>query len=243
MAIFNTIGDLISLAITYAGVIGEGQTASATDANNGLVMCNMILSEWQINRWLNYSLITVSNLSIGTSSYSVGPSSTTFPITGQRPDKLDAVYVSNVNASPQTDTFCYPYMSRESYDRIIDKNKTGLTYSFYYDPAISTNGTLYLYPVPNSNYSIKINCKSNLGQFTSLVSPINLPAPYETALFANLSAKLRPLYGLAPNTQLDATAAATLQTLVSSIAQLPTNVSPSNSNRAGIFSAIGGGST
>lgn len=234
----NTPGDLIKFSLKYAGVIGVGQTASAEDTNDALVILNFILSEWQINRWLSYDLVEISNVATGSTSYQVGPG-LTFNTPGQRPDKLDAVFVTNANATTSTtDTFCYPFMSREGYDRIPDKTTSGLPFSYFYDPAIGTHGNLYLYPVPDNNYVIKLNCKANLGQFTTLTQSIGLPQPYVVALMAVLSSRLRPLYGLPVDQQLEMAAAAAIQTLISSIAQVPQAVQPAPVTRSGIYSAM-----
>jgi len=48
----KTAGDLIAFALRAGGIVGVGQTPAAEDSNDGLTMLNMLLSEWQVNRWL-----------------------------------------------------------------------------------------------------------------------------------------------------------------------------------------------
>ena len=53
---------------------GQGQTPSACDEADGLLLLNMLLTEWQLNRWLVWDLVVRSAVisSLGTSNYTVG---------------------------------------------------------------------------------------------------------------------------------------------------------------------------
>ena len=54
---FQTAGDLVAFALRAAGVLGVGTTAAPEDANDGLTMLNLLLSEWQLNRWFVMDLV------------------------------------------------------------------------------------------------------------------------------------------------------------------------------------------
>lgn len=230
--------DLISLALRTSGAIGVGQTPLSEDTTDAFDILNTILSEWQLNRWLASDLIEVSHVSTGAQSYTVGPTGT-FVVTGQRPDKIDSAYATPLQVPTIDDLFLWPFASREGYDRVAKKTATGIPVSYFYDAGLGTNGTIYFTPIPSSSYLLYINCKANLGQFTALNQTITLPKPYITALLWNLSAQLRPIYQLPDDPQITARAAASLQTLINSIAQVPTVTTPTPANRAGIFSTTG----
>ena len=68
----NTAQDLIDFALRVSSVNGQGQTASASDEADGLLLLNMLLTEWQLNRWLVFDLVVWSLISTGVSSYTVG---------------------------------------------------------------------------------------------------------------------------------------------------------------------------
>lgn len=229
--------DLINLSLKTAGVIGVGQTADAEDTNDAFNILNLILTEWQLNRWFVYDLLDVSHASTGAISYTVGPGGT-FNFSNQRPDKIDAVYAVDGSGNSW---YVYPFMSREGYDRVINKTATGVPESFFYDPGAT--GTVYFSPVPDNTYTLHVQAKASLGQFTSLTQSINLPQIYTTALFWNLAAQLRPLYQLPLDPKVEQRAVATLQALTNSIGQVPQAVQATPSNRAGIYSNNSGQAT
>ncbi len=234
----TTAGDIINLALRSSGVLGVGQTALPQDITDCLDVLNMILSEWQVNRWLVSNLVDLAVTSTGAASYTVGPSATFNTGTGsQRPDKIDAAFVRLVSSG--ADTVCYPFMSREGYDRVGSKLATGTAISYFYDPGITGTGSIYFAPVPvATDWSLHINYKSNMGQFAATTDTVTLPLPYTPAMVWTLAAELRPIFQMPPDEAVNARATRALQTLVNSIAQVPQNVQPMPSQRAGIYSSL-----
>lgn len=231
----STAGDVINSALRASGVLGVGQTALTTDVSDALDLMNMLLTEWQINRWLVYDLIDVSFTSTGATSYTVGPGGN-FVTSAPRPDKIDAAF-ARLTATGK-DIILYPFMSREGYDRIIEKSAAGTPAFFFYDPGLGTTGTIYLSPVPAATYSLRLSVKSSLGQLASTATVIALPQPYIVALLWNLAAALRPYFQMDEDPQVSARAQSTLMMMVNSIAQVPQVVQPRPSDRAGIYSSM-----
>lgn len=233
----TTANDIITMALFSAGAITQGQTAAAADVNRGLFLLNTLLAEWQLYRWIVYDLLDVSLQSTGAATYQVGPTGD-FVFSEQRPDKVDAVYV-DFNG---VDTFCYPFMSREGFDRITFKAKTtlGSPESYFYDASTSSgNGTLYIWPIPSASCVIHVNAKAPLGQIPNLVTTITLPLQYITALVWNLAKNLRPFYGLPPDPTIEARSGETMMALANSIAQVPLITKPMDTTgRGGIFSGM-----
>jgi hypothetical protein len=227
--------DIIKFAQLASGVIGTGQTPSAEDSNTALFLLNNILSEFQINRWAVESLTSTSYTSSGAASYTVGPSAL-FNIAGVRPDKIDAAFTRFSGL----DTYCYPLMSRESYDRIcVNKAQTGIPTYFWYDPTISTLGVIYFWPIPvTTTYTLLINSKTYLGQFATLQDTITLPKPYISCLMYELAAQLRPFYGFGEDPQITQKAELTKIALLNSIQVMPTATQPTPSNRGGSSSSF-----
>lgn len=233
----NTAGDLISLAFKASMILGVGQTPSAEDSNDALNVLNLLLSEWQLNRWVVYDLVETVLSSTAETSYSVGPSAD-FNTSSPRPDKIDAAFARLISTGEDYPLF--PFMSREGYDKVANKSLAGIPYSYFYDPGLSTTGTIYFYPVPADTYELHINSKASLGQLDALTSSLTLPAPYTNALLWNLAANLRPMYGLPADQTVALRAQATLSSLINSIAQVPQAVQPLATQRAGIFSTLTG---
>ena len=237
-----TAGDLIAFALRCASVNGVGQSPTAADASDGLIVLNSLLAEWQVNRWLIYDLIDMAATATGAASYQVGAGLTydfAWP-TGQRPDRIDAAFARLISSG--ADTPLYPFMAREGFNRVAAKATTGLPESFFYD-AGATVGTVYFYPVPTTLYSLHLQAKASLGQYSGLTSALALPQQYITALIWNLAAALRPLYGLPDDPSTSQRASMALQSIGGSGAQMAQGTGVQPSRRAGIFSHVvaGGG--
>jgi len=236
----STAQDLVDFALRISSVTGQGQTASAADEADGLILANMLLSEWQLNRWLVMQLQQISLVSTAAQSYSVGPTGNfVVSMGGQRPDRLDACF-ARVTATGN-DQVLYPFMSREGYDRIAAKGSVGVPESYFYAPSTAPagNGTLQIYPVPDTTYTLFINAKCDLGQFASLSASLSvLPAQYVTALLWNLAERMRPLYGMQPRADISAAAMSSLQAIMASKAETVQAQVPVNSGRPGVFSHL-----
>lgn len=83
--------DIINQAMLEAGVIGVGQTALAEDTNDAFTRLNWMMAQWARKRWLIWQLVTLSKISTGAQSYTVGPGGD-FDI-AQRPDKLESAFL------------------------------------------------------------------------------------------------------------------------------------------------------
>src|SRR5215472_18460854 len=67
-----TAQDLCDFALRIASVNGQGQTPSPSDEADTLLVVNMLLTEWQLNRWLVWNIVEASFQSTGAASYTVG---------------------------------------------------------------------------------------------------------------------------------------------------------------------------
>jgi hypothetical protein len=231
-----TVLDLIKLALRGAGVNGVGQNPQAEDLTDCLNLLNMMLSQWQVDRFLVYRTADVSCVSTGATSYTVG--------TGQqfntfRPDRIEAAFIRYLTAgNPQPDRMLAVLQSREDYDRIISKGLTGaaaVSDVVFYDPTYPV-GTLYPWPVPTSGlYEIHLTVKPSLSAFTVITDTINLPPEYLEAIYTNLAVRIRPAYQLPPDPQLNALARAALTRIMAANAQIASLTMPEALERRGRF--------
>jgi hypothetical protein len=191
----TTANDIIRTAMKLAGVLAVGQTPIAEDMNDCLNLLNSMLASWNQSRWLIWHLLDISYASTGAKTYTVGPSGN-FNVT--RPDRLQAAYVrQTVTASPNG-YFDFPLQimqTYEEYSEITLKSLTSWPTVAFYDPTL-TQGTLYVWPIPSSQFEIHIIVKDTLGSFPTLVTEFNLPPEYMEALYYNLAARIRVLYRL-----------------------------------------------
>lgn len=217
----TTPADIVALALVHAGVVGQGQTASAEDTNNAFSLLNMMVSQWNRKRWLIYHLIDVSVTATGAQSYTVGPGG---DFNTPRPDRIEAAFLRQLLPA-MTNQIDYPLVvlqSREDYNQIALKTMGTWPSIVWYDSAYPL-GVLYVWPVAaTQQFAIHLSLKQTIDQFTDLAEDIVLPPEYVPALFYNLAVRLRPAYGMGPDATLVALAKDALNVLRGANAQIPT---------------------
>lgn len=211
--------DLITMALKDAGVIGVGQTASAEDGQDAFDKLNMILSQWNHQRWLIYHLVNITKVSTGAQSYTVA---TGADFDTPRPDRIDyAILRQYPTAAQPVDTPLRILNAMEDYQRIVVKLTTGPAQAVFYDSAYPV-GRLYVWPVSQASiYAHIISVKDQLTEFTSLSQSINLPNVYKPAMIYTLACWLRPAYQLAADPQVVALAMSSLAVIRGANAQIP----------------------
>lgn len=214
----TTAGDLISLSLREAGVIGVGQTAAAQDANDALRLLNAMIAQWRRRRWIVYTLVESVLQANGSLYYTVGAGGD-FNIT--RPDMIESAFFrQNVSTVPNNvDYPLTPLRARENYNEIALKSLSSFPQVFFYESAWPL-GKLYVWPLPDNSYELHITTKQALQQFASLVEEIDLPPEYEEALHNNLAVRLKPMYGLPPDPTITQLAKLSLNTIKNANAQI-----------------------
>jgi len=217
----TTPADLIALALLDAGIVGQGQTASAEDTNNAFKRLNYMVSQWARKRWLVYHLIDVSFTSTGAQSYTVGPG---MNCDTTRPDRIEAAFLRQLLPA-MTNQIDYPLVvlqSREDYNQIALKTMGTWPSVVFYDSGWPT-GTLYVWPVPAaSQFAIHLSLKQPLNQFANLADDLNLPPEYEGAILHNLIVRLRSAYQMRPDPVQTGLAKDALNVLRGANTQIPT---------------------
>lgn len=217
----TTPNDVILLALTDAGVIGQGQTASGQDIADSFNRCNMMLAQWQRKRWLVYHLVDQAFTSTGAVSYTVGVGGN-FNVL--RPDRVEAAYFRQILTSSVPNQVDYPLElieAREDYSRIMLKTLQTFPQYLFYDAAFPL-GSVYPWPViPATIYELHILLKAELGQFTSLTQTINLPPEYFACILHNLTARLQIAYKIPIDPGVVALAKDALNTVRGANTQIP----------------------
>jgi hypothetical protein len=216
----QTFGDLITLALKNAGILGEGQTAQAEDMTDAAQMLNAMLGQWQRRRYLVYHLVEQSFSATGAQSYSVGPGGN-FDVSA-RPSGINYAFARQViNANPQQIDYPLTVLpSREDYALIQLKSLASFPQWVWFDAAYPL-GLLYVYPVISSQFEIHIGYPQVLQSVDSLTDTINLPPEYVEALLYNLAVTLTGAYQLSPNPIVVGKAKAALETMRTANAQVP----------------------
>jgi hypothetical protein len=215
----TTPQDLINLALKQANVLGVGQTASPDDTADAFKLLQMMLAQWQRRRYIVYHLVDYPLVATGATTYSVGTGGD-FNI--PRPSKIEAAFARLINnpAPVQPDIPLRILHAREDYNRITLKALKSIPDYVFYDSGFPM-GTLYVWPVPTSQYEIHITVMETLQQFVTPTDTINLPPEYEEAIMFNMVLRLYPIYGLPPNPIIVASAKTSLNILEAANVQIP----------------------
>lgn len=203
-----------------AGVIGIGQNMSGEDFNDAFDDLYQILSQWQRKRWLVWNLTTVSKVSTGAQSYTVGAGG---DYNIARPDRIESAFVRQLlTSSPnQVDNPLCILQSREDYNRITLKRLTSLPFCIFYDSGFPL-GRIYPWPIAQANiYEVHISIKTPLQLLTNLAETLLMPPEYMPGLIFLLAQRLRQAYQLPKDDQLDRMVKDALATIREANTQIP----------------------
>lgn len=183
----TTAREIIVKAMQKVGILFKTEQPSADEINDGLSSLNAMLSSWS-NDSLNCVARVIENFPLvgGTADYTIG--------TGQTFNTARPVFI--VESHVRVSTIDYPLtiIPDAVYQGDIPyKDQQGIPQFLNYNNGYPY-GTLRLYPVPSTDYTIYILSEKELSQFT-LNDTVSLPPGWEMALIYNLALILAPEYG------------------------------------------------
>ena len=188
-----TAQTVIDRALRLIGAIASGESPTSAESADGLVALNAMISSWQTEKLNVYAFVdTPFTLVNADSSYTVGPGGN-FALT-PRPSKIEQVYV-------RANSIDYPVelIDYEKWNSIPDKTSSSdIPIYAYYEPTLAT-GTLQLWPVPNTAYSLHIVTWTTLAELAAVGTTITLPQGYERALAYNLAIEVASEYEKQPS--------------------------------------------
>ena len=179
---------IIDRALRLISAIASGESPTTAESADGLTALNAMISSWQTEKLNVYAFVdTAFTLVNADSSYTVGPAGN-FALT-PRPPKIENCYV-------RASDIDYPVelVDKDKWISIPDKTSySDIPIYAYYEPTLAT-GTLQLWPVPNTAYSLHIVTWTTLAELAALATTITLPQGYERALAYNLAIEVAPEY-------------------------------------------------
>jgi hypothetical protein len=183
--------DYITRAMKLANILGEGQSPSAEQGQNGLDTLNDMLQAWSLDSLTVYQT-TNDQVSLvpAQSVYTIGIGGN-FNL--DRPVQINSAYVDYQGIS-------YPVnqINQDEYNLITLKSMTQpLPRMFLYvntDPL----GTLTLWPVPNQALTFTISVDRILSVVASLATTMSFPPGYAKLIRSHLAVELCTEYGRDP---------------------------------------------
>lgn len=216
----DTWGDLITLSLKSAGIVGVGQTPMAEDMTDACQMLNDMIAQWQRKRYLVYHLVEQTYPADGSQFYTVGPGGN-FNV-AERPSVINAAFARQV-VSSNPNQIDYPLEiipARETYAQIALKSLQSFPQWAYYDAGYPV-GSFFVYPVITGQFEIHIIYPALLQTAVQLSDPITVPPEYREALRYNLGLRLATGYQLPITPGLAGLAKSSLQTMRTANAQIP----------------------
>lgn len=229
-----TARDMITFALKEAGILGVGQTALDQDMNDCFILLQRMTNQWQRRRWMIPSLTDISALGNSAISNTVGPGGY-WNIT-PRPRQIKAGYfVLNNQIGATVSLPLSPVFSYEDYARITVKPLASFPENFFYDNKFPL-GNLFIWPIPDSTYTIHIIVESDLGWPTTLDSIFTLPEEYAEAVHYNLAMRICSAYQVEPQASTSGLAKVSLNTIKVINTQIPELQMPPGIRRGKAFS-------
>lgn len=185
--------DLITEALTDLGVLADGESPSASQAQGALSKLNSMLDTWNAENLMVYGSVgNVFPLVPGQSTYTIGTGGN-FNI--PRPAKITAVYL-RTTAGPVSDRLDLPLwnLTNDEWEQWSLKGMTGsLPQAVWINTGMPLDQITFV-PVPSdSTYSAVVWTDGMLGNLTLYQNVLVPPGYYET-IVANLVIRLAPSY-------------------------------------------------
>lgn len=183
----TTALNIIERSLLDLQVLGEGESASAQQASDGLIYLNDLIQSWSLEGLLINSVTTDSLTMTGATSYTYGTGGTFNqgrPITA-----LSAYFTSNsVDSQVQI-------ITREQYEALPLKTSSGGIPDVVYINYTYPLATVYVYPVASSG-TLNVSTQKPLTEQATTATVLSMPTGYERALRLNLAVEIMPQYGL-----------------------------------------------
>ena len=170
--------ELIRTSLRLLNVIAVNEDVDDDQIESDMLAAlNRMLESWSMDKLITTDHATTDvSLIQGTASYAIAA----------KPYNVVAAYVRDGD-------YDYPVeiISQKEYSEIVDKSTESQPTQLYYDPGV-TSATVYLYPVPEKSYTLKLAHYDEISTVSSVTDTISLPLGYEKAILYNLTVMASP---------------------------------------------------
>lgn len=206
--------EIIKRAMRIIGVLPEGETPSAQEAQDGLTALNGLMGSIANSQNLIFarSLDSIA-LTANVGAYTVGPTGGTVT---QRPvDVLESSYITYQGVT-------YPLVkwTLADYNQITVQNIGGIPTGFYAQMDMP-NITITFWPVPADSMTFNLWSNKQITEFTSLTQQLSMPPGYDRMLAFVLAVEIAPEYEVEPSANVIRLAATARRQLKRTNAEVP----------------------
>ncbi|MBE9594390.1 MAG: hypothetical protein IMF19_13040 [Proteobacteria bacterium] len=193
-----TAQDVIEAALQELGILVSGGTLNPDDLSWGLGKLNRFLNTLSSDGLnLHYRIEESFPLVSGTASYTIGSGADFDTV---RPNMIESAFIRDSNHD-----YSLNIRPISEYWGLSEKTTEGRPVKLYYGSTYP-NGTIYLYYVPDSAYTMHIVSQKPLITYASAITEASLPGEYEDCLVLNLAIRMASRYGKATSRELQLSA-------------------------------------
>ena len=191
----TTAYDQICGALRLIGQLAEGETPSASTAQDSLAALNQMIDSWNTERLSVFSTQDqIVTWLPGVKTMSMGPSG---DYIGNRPILIDDATYFRDPASGIS--FGIKLINQQQYDGIAVKTVTSTYPQVMWINMEYPNLTMTVYPIPTKTLEFHIISVDELTQPATLATTLAFPPGYLRAFKYNLACELAPEFGVEPS--------------------------------------------
>jgi hypothetical protein len=183
-----TVRQLIEDSLVEISVLADGESMGASQGQRALRKLNQLIETWSADGFLVFKTIQES-LTVSTSGATIGSGQT---LNTEAPIQIESAKISLNNLDYDVEL-----ISSQEYAGISSKSQTGRPTRLYYEGR-GTGAKIYLWPVPDQSYTLKLFSQKKIASFSDLSETVTLPPGYEALIVSNLAMALCPSYGQEP---------------------------------------------
>jgi hypothetical protein len=183
------VSDLIKSSMRLIGAIASGETPTADEANDGLLVLNDMLENWSTETLSVWETRNVSfNTVAGQAEYTIGPAGN---FNGVRPIDIDAAYCTFNGVD-----FPIQLINQEQYNQINLKTmRQPIIERMLYTNEFPL-GVITVWPVPSQAMPLVLTARDNILAPVTLATTLTGPPGYAKALRFCLAVEMAPEFGL-----------------------------------------------
>jgi hypothetical protein len=181
--------DLIASSMRLIGALGSGETPTAAEASDSLLVLNQMLDSWNADRLMVFT-ITIGDFPLTPSQqvYTYGPGGN---FNGVRPSKIESISIVSLTNPAQPLEIPIDVYTDSDWQQLVPVKiiTTTLPTAVYDDGAYPLRNLSY-WPIPTVAVNTRIYGWTALGQFPDLNTQLFFPPGYPEALRYNLAVRL-----------------------------------------------------
>jgi len=184
-----TAKEIIRAALRINNSIGATEEPTAADYASCLEFLNMMGNSWSAEGLLVFAFARESfTLTADKGEYTLGDGG---DFDTDRPAYIDSAQIKYPDSDVEYRVDIVP---QNKYDNMSLKTIPGRPTMLFYNPTYP-KGTVTLYYVPDQAYSLRLNMRHRLGEFSNIADTVQFPEEYRLALVLNLAILIAPMWG------------------------------------------------